>query len=85
MKKILQVFKRKRKFYICDPEKAKKCNKALCWDCNKGPCKCTKRKAYSKRDAEGKPIVATDEDLINFDYLELRISEFNRITVMDEI
>ena len=82
MRRILQVFKRRRRFYICDPAKAKKCSKALCWEINKGPCKCTRKKSYSKRDADGKPIVATDDDLVNFEYLESRISEFSRITLL---
>lgn len=74
MKKILQVFKRDKKTYVCDPYKNRKCIKAGCWDFQHGPCKCTANKKFAKRDADGKPIIARDEDLYNEEYLDYLIS-----------
>lgn len=74
MKRILQAFKQKifnkRKAYICDPYRARKCTKEACWAINHGPCKCTIKKAYAKRDINGKPVIASDEDLCNEDYYD---------------
>ena len=74
MKKILQVFKKlfhkEHALYICDPSKAMDCAKTSCWDINKGPCKCTAKKKYAKLDVKGKPIIATQEDFFNFEWIE---------------
>ena len=80
MRKILQAFKklfqRKKEededevIYLCDASKAKECSKAGCWWISQGPCKCTKRKAYAQRDKRGKPVVASDEDIFNLEYME---------------
>ena len=79
MKGILQVFKkllhRKVKVYVCDPAKNKACSKDGCWDIRKGPCKCTEKKQYSKLDSSGKPIIATDDDLCNMEWLDYYIRE----------
>lgn len=84
MRKILQVFRRKPKVYICDPAKAETCTKEGCWEINKGPCKCTLKKSRARLDANGKRLIASEEDQINLDYLESRISEFDRIVAMDD-
>ena len=81
MKKILQVFRRlfvrKRvisgRAYVCDPWKNTNCLKEGCWDLHQGPCKCTVKKKYAKLDADGKPIVATDADICNLEWLEMKI------------
>ena len=81
MKKILQVFKRKRKsskprmkVYICDPDRNGKCDKSGCWYIGKrGPCKCTLKKKYAKRDTNGDPVFATDNDILSIDWLEEQI------------
>lgn len=86
MRKILQVFKRKRKapkpqlkVYICDPERNRKCDKTGCWYIGKrGPCKCTLKKKYAKRDANGDPVIATDNDILSIDWLEEKIFEASR-------
>jgi hypothetical protein len=82
MKRILQAFKRlfsksdkvdRKKVYICDPSKAVGCSKDGCWKIYKGPCKCTCNKKYAMRDEDGKVILATDDDLCNFEWLETSI------------
>ena len=80
MKKILRAFKlrklKKRKFYICDPDKNHKCSKEACWLISGGPCKCTSKKKYAKiSSATGEPDIAKDEDLYNLDYLEHEASK----------
>lgn len=84
MKKILQGFKNRFQdwrvnhgpTYVCDPYRARKCDKRACWEFHKGPCKCTVKKAYAKRDSEGKPIIATDDDVMNMEYLDQQMKEY---------
>ena len=78
MKKILQAFKKlfskKAKevvYYICDPEKAKKCPKGeQCWYIEHGPCKCTSHKSYAKTDKKGRPMIAHAMDIWNEEFRE---------------
>lgn len=82
MKKILQAFKKlfKRRprisdpVYICDPLKHSTCNKEVCWDFGKGPCRCTTNKKYAKLDNDGKPILATDNEAFNLEWMEEQIT-----------
>jgi hypothetical protein len=81
MKKILRDFKMRlqlmkvnHRTYVCDPMRAIKCGKEACWEINKGPCKCTAKRKYAKRDINGKPVIAKDEDLYNEDYLDYIVS-----------
>ena len=84
MKKILQGFKNRiqdwrvnhKPAYICDPYRARKCDKSACWEMRKGPCKCTVRKAHAKRDLNGQPIIATDDDLVNMEWLDLQMADY---------
>lgn len=80
MKKILQVFKklfsgrgRYATFYVCDPARNTKCSKEGCWYISKGPCRCTSKKKCAKLDADGKPVIATDIEITNEEWLELRL------------
>ena len=76
MKKILQAFKRlfyRETYYICDPKKAVHCTKKGCWDLYHGPCKCTSRKKYAKLDDQGKPMVASDIDVCNIEWMESKL------------
>lgn len=87
MKKILQVFKKlfkpknnykpPNKIYICDPSKNKKCTKDSCWDINEGECRCTSHKEFAKLDNNKRPIIATDSDIYNLDYIEKHIDPKN--------
>ena len=84
MKGILQGFKNRfqdwkvnhKPAYICDPGRAKKCDKGACWEIRKGPCRCTVKKAYAKRDSDGKPIIATDDDLVNMEWLDIQMADY---------
>ena len=83
MKKILQDFKawfwRKwyrldKPVYICDYKKNKKCLKGPgCWYMQHGPCKCTHKKSCAKIGPDGKPIIASDEDVWNDEYLDYKL------------
>ena len=84
MKKILQDFKGWfwRKWYrlddpvyLCDPWRNRKCDKKACWIISKGPCQCTKKKKYAKRDENGKPVIATDEQIWNDAYMDYIIEQ----------
>ena len=78
MKRILRVFKNcfKKKFrviYVCDPLKNTKCGKEGCWDIYRGPCRCTSRKKLAKVDENGKPVIASDAEAANLEWLELQL------------
>lgn len=83
MKKILQGFKqlfqKKRKkstVYLCDPYRNRKCSREGCWpDGRKGPCQCTHNKNAAKRGDDGKPILATDDDMYNLDYWDYEVAQ----------
>lgn len=78
MKKILQAFKnlfskkkkKERTIYICDPDRAIECSKEGCWYLSGGPCKCTSKIKFAKRDLVGKPVVASNLDIWNETYWE---------------
>jgi len=78
MKKILQAFKKlfrrekkEKPIYLCDPEKATSCSKGpQCWYFNHGPCRCTRKKQWSKSDKFGRPMIATPMDIWNEEYRE---------------
>lgn len=82
MKRILQGFKRllKRKerlvgkTYICDPARNIECSKEACWYIVQGPCRCTLKKKCAKLDEKGKPVIATEDEMINFEWMELQIA-----------
>ena len=65
------MFKKQDIIYLCDPEKAVGCSKGeVCWYVAHGPCKCTKKKQWSKSVKNGKPAIATDMDIWNEEYRE---------------
>lgn len=83
MKKILQgfrnLFRRKPRYsgraYLCDPNRNSECAKEGCWYIAKsGPCKCTMKKKFAQQDENGKPVRATDSDVVNLEWLEWQIS-----------
>lgn len=77
MKKILQAFKgrfkRKQRIYVCDPQLNESCSKQGCWFIYKGPCRCTKKKKCAKRDENGNAIFASDAEITNLEWLEMRL------------
>lgn len=77
MKKILQAFKdrfkRKHHIYVCDPRINTRCSKEGCWDISKGPCRCTRLKKFAKRDENGKPVIASDAEVTNLEWLEMQL------------
>ena len=78
MKRILRVFKNRfkkkiRVIYVCDPAKNVKCGKEGCWDIYNGPCRCTSRKKFAKTDEKGKPMIASDAEATNLEWLEMQL------------
>ena len=80
MKKILHLFKKifskktyRRKCYLCDPARNSKCSKDGCWYISKGPCRCTYKRKCAQIGEDGKPVIATDNDMYNLEWLEYRL------------
>lgn len=84
MRKILQAFKKlfsrrqkkekEKPVYICDAERNWACSKEGCWTFFGGPCRCTKKQQFARKDEKGHPVIATDEEIFNLEWVERQIT-----------
>ncbi len=60
---------RKKPVYLCDDVRNSECTKDGCWYISCGPCKCTRKKKWAKRDSSGKPMLADADDIYNVEWM----------------